>query len=188
MNPLTVTRFGMVEPGECAPSDHAGILMEYAIEDASIAPPAVVITAPAQNATVAGHVWISAQVTDPRGVRRLEWLLDGRVLAVQTASPFVFDWNVTEWPNGAHQLQAAAQFLERTAYMAHQGLALGTQPHVPAVPLEQAGPERLLQLADRVADRTRRQVDLGSGASERAGAAGGLERTQDREGDLVQHA
>jgi hypothetical protein len=29
LKPVSMARFGMVEPGECAPSDHAGIVVEY---------------------------------------------------------------------------------------------------------------------------------------------------------------
>ena len=108
VNPLTVTRFGMVVPGQCAPSDHAGILMEYAIEDPAVASPTVTVTAPSQNATVTGLVWLSAQVADGIGIRRLEWLLDGRVIGVQTSSPFLFEWDAKQVANGPHVLQAAA--------------------------------------------------------------------------------
>jgi hypothetical protein len=31
LKPLAISRIGMVKPGECAPSDHAGIVVEYAV-------------------------------------------------------------------------------------------------------------------------------------------------------------
>ena len=54
LNPLSVTRFGMVNPGECAPSDHAGLIAQYAVEDASIPVPTVEIAAPASGGHGAG--------------------------------------------------------------------------------------------------------------------------------------
>jgi hypothetical protein len=108
MTPLSVTRFGMVQPGECAPSDHAGIIAKYALENTSVPAPVVSISAPAQNATVQGVVPISATATASGGVIRLEWLLDGRVIAVENSGPYTFNWDTRRGPNGVHVLRAAA--------------------------------------------------------------------------------
>jgi hypothetical protein len=108
ITPLSVTRFGMVEPGACAPSDHAGIIVKYALEAAGVPAPVVSISAPAQNATVHGQVPISAQATDIGGVIRLEWLLDGKVIAVRNSGPYTFNWDTRQGPNGVHVLRVAA--------------------------------------------------------------------------------
>jgi hypothetical protein len=108
LNPLSIKRFAMVSPGQCAPSDHAGIIATYAVEDASAPVPTVGITAPTAGATVQGLVSIAAQATDLTGVTRLEWLLDGKVIGVQNSAPFSFTWDTREGPNGGHVLRAAA--------------------------------------------------------------------------------
>jgi hypothetical protein len=96
ITPLSVTRLGMVQPGECAPSDHAGIIAKYALEDTGVPGPVVSISAPAQNATVHGLAPISARATGSGGVIRLEWLLDGKVIAVQNSGPYTFNWDTRQ--------------------------------------------------------------------------------------------
>jgi hypothetical protein len=108
VNPLSMKRFGMVTPGDPAPSDHAGIITEFAVENSSAPLPAVSITAPASGATVQRTVAVSASATDSGGITRLEWLLDGKAIAVQTQPPFIFNWDTTLGPNGSHVLAAAA--------------------------------------------------------------------------------
>jgi exonuclease III len=108
--PLSMTRFGMVKPGEAAPSDHAGIRAEFptpAVKSASV-PPTAVIRAPAAGGVVSGNVAVVVDAQDDQAVVRVELLLDGAPLAVSRTPPFSFSWNTAAWPNGAHTLQAAA--------------------------------------------------------------------------------
>ena len=88
---------------------------------------------------------------------------------------------------GQDDLQPPAQLLEGAADMPHQRLALRAEPHEPALALEQARPQRALQLADRVAHRTGREGDLVGRGAEGSGVAGRLEGSQERERCLVQH-
>ena len=110
ISPLSMTRFGMVVPGHEAPSDHAGIIVEYPAPATPVAsvPPYVAITAPATGATVRGQVLVAVDARDDEFVSRVELQLDGRPLAVLTTAPFQFAWPTTQVPNGTHTLSAAA--------------------------------------------------------------------------------
>jgi hypothetical protein len=72
--------------------------------------------------------------------------------------------------------------------VAHQRLALVAQANVARVPLEERGAENLLQLADGVADRARRQVQLGGSRPEGPCPAGGLEGPEKGERHRMDHA
>jgi hypothetical protein len=104
LNPLAISRFGMVTPGQCALSDHAGIIAEYPLPGAGgdAIPPTVAILTPAEGAAVADTVAINADVHDDVAVARVELLIDGIVAGVSTAAPFGFTWNARTVPNGPH--------------------------------------------------------------------------------------
>ena len=114
LNPISMTRFGMVTPGECAPSDHAGILVEYQRPSvaASTLPPEVALQSPDPNATVSGAVQISAAATDDEGIARVELLVDGVARHVDTAAPYTFSWDTRLAVNGSHTIEAAATDLD----------------------------------------------------------------------------
>ncbi len=71
-------------------------------------PPAVAITAPATGATAAGVLLVSVDATDNRGVTRVELLVDGAVIATDTAAAWQFWWDTAASGNGAHALVARA--------------------------------------------------------------------------------
>jgi hypothetical protein len=128
--PISMKRFGMVQPGECAPSDHAGIIVEYALPD-SVPAPAVTVEAPAPSATVAGQVRLTAGTAADAGIARVEFILDGRHLGVVRSSPFALDWDSRAVANGPYSLQVAA-----TDVSGRRGVSL-TQPlivHNPSGP------------------------------------------------------
>ena len=56
-------------------------------------PPTVAITSPANGATVNGTVSVAANATDNVGVSRVEMLLDGALVATDTAAPYTFAWD-----------------------------------------------------------------------------------------------
>jgi len=110
LNPLSMTRFGMVNPGDEAPSDHIGIIVEFADPQwtaASLAPTANIRT-PVEGAIVKGSVPISVDAQDDQAVTRLELLMDGVPLIVSSRGPFDFVWDTSRTRNGRHELQAAA--------------------------------------------------------------------------------
>ncbi len=72
--------------------------------------PAVSITAPADGATVAGTIVVSAAASDDVGVAGVQFLLDGVDLGAEdTSSPFSVSWSTTTLANGSHTLTARAR-------------------------------------------------------------------------------
>src|SRR5437870_2001021 len=73
-------------------------------------PPTVSITAPANGATVAGTVTVSATASDNVGVVGVQFKLDGANLGAEvTTAPYLVSWNPTLATNGAHNLTAVAR-------------------------------------------------------------------------------
>ncbi|KRD79427.1 PHB depolymerase family esterase [Lysobacter sp. Root983] len=70
--------------------------------------PQVVLTAPADGAAVSGNVALSADASDDVGVDRVEFLLDGNLIANDASAPYTGTWNSANSSNGAHSLQARA--------------------------------------------------------------------------------
>ena len=70
--------------------------------------PAVNLTAPATGATVKGAVDLTASASDTSGVSKVEFYVDGTLLAVDTSAPYAATWNSTEVLDGAHRLMAKA--------------------------------------------------------------------------------
>ena len=72
-------------------------------------PPTVSVTAPANNATVAATVAVSANASDLVAVANVQFQLDGSNLgAPVTAAPYTVSWDTTQATNGAHTLTAVA--------------------------------------------------------------------------------
>lgn len=70
--------------------------------------PSASITSPANGASVSGQVTISANASDDIGVDRVEFLLDGGLLASDASAPYATTWNSASSGNGAHVLSARA--------------------------------------------------------------------------------
>jgi hypothetical protein len=70
--------------------------------------PSVSLTSPTAGATVSGTVTIAATASDNVGVTRVEFLVDGVLLATDTTSPYSASWNTTAATNAAHSLTARA--------------------------------------------------------------------------------
>lgn len=70
--------------------------------------PTVSLTAPANNASVSGAVSMTANASDNTGVTKVEFLVDGNVIATDTTSPYATSWSSTGVGNGAHTLTARA--------------------------------------------------------------------------------
>jgi exonuclease III len=113
---ISMKRFAMAPPGDPAPSDHYGIVVEYPPSGTPPAdepppvdePPTVSITSPAAGATVSGVVAVSAAASDDRGVTRVEFVADGALVGTDTAAPFEASWDTRVLTNGSHSLQARA--------------------------------------------------------------------------------
>jgi hypothetical protein len=71
-------------------------------------PPAVSITSPAGGASLSGTATISASASDNVGVTRVEFFVDGVLLASDTSSPYSASWNTTTTSNASHSLMTRA--------------------------------------------------------------------------------
>ncbi len=71
-------------------------------------PPTVTLTTPTAGATVSGTSTFSANATDNVGVTKVEFLVDGAVVATDTASPYTVSVDTKLFTNGAHTVIARA--------------------------------------------------------------------------------
>jgi hypothetical protein len=71
-------------------------------------PPTVMLTAPGTGATLSGSVAIAASASDNVGVVRVDFLVDGTVVATATAPPYGASWNSASVADGTHTLAARA--------------------------------------------------------------------------------
>ncbi len=74
---------------------------------ADYTPPSVSISAP--SFTVTGSVNITANASDNTGVTGVDFSVDGNSVAMVTSAPFLYRWDSTPWPGGAHVVTAAAR-------------------------------------------------------------------------------
>ena len=73
-------------------------------------PPTVALTNPANGATVAGTVNVTATATDDNGVAQVEFFVDGGSIGVDSncADGWSASWNTTTYSEGAHTVSATA--------------------------------------------------------------------------------
>ncbi len=71
-------------------------------------PPAVRLTAPGQRARLTKTVTLGADAADASGVVRVDWWLNGRPLASDSAFPWSQPWNSRRARDGRHQLVVTA--------------------------------------------------------------------------------
>ena len=71
-------------------------------------PPTTSITSPSGGAAVSGITTITAIASDNIGVIKVDFLLDGNVVASGATAPYNFAWNSTTVANGSHLLQTKA--------------------------------------------------------------------------------
>ncbi len=70
--------------------------------------PSVVLTSPADGATVAGAVTLAAEASDDLGVTQVVFLVDGQLAGGGNIPPYTARWDATAVPNGDHLLVARA--------------------------------------------------------------------------------
>lgn len=84
--------------------------MNTPIDSAPIGAPTVTITAPADGATIAGTVNVTANASDDIGVVGVQFLLDGVNLGAEvTSAPYLVVWDTITIPIGSHTLAARAR-------------------------------------------------------------------------------
>jgi len=72
--------------------------------------PSIFIVSPGSGATIEGStITASVNVFAPRGVKRVEYFIDNRLVATNFSSPFNLSYNInTYFPKGFHKLKAVA--------------------------------------------------------------------------------
>ncbi|HVT03342.1 MAG TPA: Ig-like domain-containing protein, partial [Thermoanaerobaculia bacterium] len=70
--------------------------------------PTTAITAPTNGTSVAGTTTVTATASDNNTVARVEFYLDGALIATDTSAPYSFSWNTTSASNGSHALVSKA--------------------------------------------------------------------------------
>jgi hypothetical protein len=88
--------------------DDLGVDDAAATGGSDVTPPTVSVTAPADGATIAGGVTISANATDNLAVDHVDFLVDGEVVGTLTSGPFNFTWDSNDVANGSHTITARA--------------------------------------------------------------------------------
>ncbi|WP_057921873.1 extracellular catalytic domain type 1 short-chain-length polyhydroxyalkanoate depolymerase [Lysobacter capsici] len=81
----------------------------WGLDDLDSSLPQVALTAPVEGAEVSGVVSLSANASDDAGVERVDFLLDGALIASDAQAPYTASWNSASASNGAHTLQARAE-------------------------------------------------------------------------------
>ncbi len=70
-------------------------------------PPAVTITAPADDATISGpSVVINADASDTQGIQKVQFWIDSTYLGYDSTAPYSLSVNSTLFANGAHVIRA----------------------------------------------------------------------------------
>lgn len=85
-----------------------GVMVDVNNSGSDSSPPTVSVTAPASGATVSGSVPVSATASDNVGVTRVDFAVDGTVVASAGSAPYGFTWNATGASAGSHTITATA--------------------------------------------------------------------------------
>jgi len=71
-------------------------------------PPGVSLTQPTDGATVSGSTTVAADASDDVGLSRVEFRIDGALIATDTTSPYSFAWDTTAVADGVHSVETRA--------------------------------------------------------------------------------
>ena len=83
---------------------------DYSLSDTGGPPstPTVSLTGPATGATLSGQVTFSAAASSPAGISRVDFLVDGAVVATSTSAPYTATWDSTTVGDGPVTVTARA--------------------------------------------------------------------------------
>ncbi|HEX8762447.1 MAG TPA: Ig-like domain-containing protein [Candidatus Saccharimonadales bacterium] len=88
----------------------SGMSVAFSSIAPDVTPPTVSLTAPANNATVANAVTVSAAAADETSLKGVQFFLDGNVLGAEdTTAPYTMSWDTLTTTNGTHSLTARAR-------------------------------------------------------------------------------
>jgi hypothetical protein len=87
----------------------AAALAAPALAAKDTAAPTASITGPSAGATVSGTVAFTAKASDPSGVAKVQFKVDGKVLSTDTSSPYAYgSWDTKKVANGSRTLAIVA--------------------------------------------------------------------------------
>lgn len=89
-----------------------GLFFLFGCEEESTNPdttaPTVEITSPTNNSTIDGVVDITLNVSDNKGIAKVEIYIDGELSGETNSEPWEFTWDTELWPDTEYILQAKA--------------------------------------------------------------------------------
>jgi glucose/arabinose dehydrogenase len=71
-------------------------------------PPLIDILNPGHSGIFSGTINVTTNVSDSDGIAKVEFYVDGILLATDTSSPYSYSWNTTTYSDGGHNLTAIA--------------------------------------------------------------------------------
>ncbi|MGH9922648.1 MAG: Ig-like domain-containing protein, partial [Nitrososphaerales archaeon] len=94
--------------------------------------PTVSIASPLSGQTLTGTISISADAADDTGVVRVEFYVDGQLIATDTTNTFATSWNTNAVPDGSHRLSGKAYDLAgNVGTTSDTGVIINNVPIVP---------------------------------------------------------
>src|SRR5579863_7309920 len=103
----SITAVATDNSGNSATSTSVPVKVDNTLKDTT--PPAVLLTSPANGATVSGTVAVTATASDNVSVASVQFQLDGANLGpADVAAPYVYSWDSTKIANGPHSLSVIA--------------------------------------------------------------------------------
>jgi hypothetical protein len=78
------------------------VIVDYPTED--LTKPTAVITKPLASETVSGIVDVAAQSEDPKGVTKVEFYSDSKLIGMDDTSPYEVKWDTTSLDEGSHTI------------------------------------------------------------------------------------
>ncbi|OGS43220.1 MAG: hypothetical protein A2539_09635 [Elusimicrobia bacterium RIFOXYD2_FULL_34_15] len=70
------------------------------------ASPTITITNPANSAIVSGTISFSANASDDKSVKQVDFYVDNILKYIDSSSPYAWNWNTTGYSNGTHTIKA----------------------------------------------------------------------------------
>jgi thermitase len=131
--------------------------------------PTAAITAPTAFSSISGLVPINVSATDNVGVARIELLVNGTTVAVDSGAPFGFSWNSSGVANGMADLVAVA-YDAAGNFTASSTVSVNVANATPLVKVDTTPP--VVAIANPVPGMVNGTVSVFLNATDNSGAAG----------------
>ncbi|MGB4759462.1 MAG: Ig-like domain-containing protein [Candidatus Saccharimonadales bacterium] len=77
-------------------------------DPADLTGPVTSVTAPTNGATITGNYTMTANATDPSGIKNVQFYIDGALVLTDTVAPYSYSFNSTSLGNGSHTFRVVA--------------------------------------------------------------------------------